>query len=112
MENILILMLKGNLCLIIGYFFYIVFVSKGTNFKANRFYLIVLLLLSVTLPFSNYSIDFSFFKEEKQTIIPAISMANLNDDVIVQEEPESFGEAMQYNEIKSSIGTKELIGYL
>jgi len=83
METIYLLLIKNSICLFIGYLFYIIFLSKSTNFIANRIFLIALLILSLSLPFNSFSFHFSFFENGKTHIETFIATRDLSDNAQV-----------------------------
>lgn len=58
--DILIYLLKTNLCLVVFYGFYWVFLRRNTFFVANRFYLIGSILLSLILPLIKVKHNYDF----------------------------------------------------
>ncbi|MEN8224288.1 MAG: M56 family metallopeptidase [Bacteroidota bacterium] len=77
MNEFITILLKSSLSIVFLYLVYVLFMKKDTFFKTNRFYLISAMLISLIIPF----IDFSRFFNHEQ-----LTYAVLLDPVVITAE--------------------------
>src|SRR4030065_316562 len=61
MMEIAVYLLKSSVCIAIFFLFYRIFLVNDTNFKFVRWYLLISVVLSLTLPLSRYSLILFLF---------------------------------------------------